>query len=288
MYPETDIPPLEVTEDMHRDAEELTPEPVEVKMRRLVEEYGLSRELAEQVIGDVHLDLIERLIREYGDRVPPKTIASIFVVTLRGLRGEGVDVEAVRDEHLEEVVRMLAEGAIAKEAVEEMCTLATLECFSFPASPHLAAEREGRILEPERLIGGLERFRNSFDILLLEGVGGLMVPLNRRLLLIDLIRGLGMATLLVAKSWLGTINHTLLSLEALERRQIPVKAVMLNSGGGLEEVPDAYLHPDIISDNRRIIEEFGARPVLGPVPRQPRIAEALSSIKDQADGLLGL
>ena len=127
MYPETDIPPLEVTEDMHREAEEIKPEPVEAKLRRLVEEYGLSRELAEQVISDIRLDLIERLIREYGDRVPPRVIASIFVVTLRGLRGEGVDVEALRDEQLEEVVRLLAEGRVAKEAVEEILKLLAKE-----------------------------------------------------------------------------------------------------------------------------------------------------------------
>ncbi len=195
-----------------------------------------------------------------------------------------------RDGQSEDIsfIRQQLTRAIGKEAVEEMCTLATLECFSFPASPHLAADREGRVLEPERLLRGLQGFRDSFEILLLEGVGGLMVPLNRQLLLIDLIKVLEMDTLLVAKSWLGTINHTLLSLEALDRRQIPTRAVMLNSGGGLEDVPESYLHPDIISDNRRIIEGFGARPVLGPVPKQPDVAEALSSIKDQADDLLGL
>ncbi len=123
MYPETDIPLLEVTEDMHQEAEAIKPEPVEAKMRRLVEEYGLSRELAEQVISDIRLDLIERLIQKYGSRVSPKVIASLFVVTLRGLRGEGVDIESISDEALEDLVALIAEGRVAKEAAEDILKL---------------------------------------------------------------------------------------------------------------------------------------------------------------------
>ncbi|MEB3773579.1 MAG: Glu-tRNA(Gln) amidotransferase subunit GatE [Desulfurococcales archaeon] len=120
MYPETDIPPLTVDEDLYRMAEEIKPEPVEAKMRRLVEEYGLSKELAEQVISDIRLDLIERLIQKHSKTLPAKTIASIFTVTLRGLKGEGVDVEGIPDESLEELVDMIAEGAVAREAVDEI------------------------------------------------------------------------------------------------------------------------------------------------------------------------
>ncbi len=127
MYPETDIPPLEVTEDMHREAEAIKPEPVEVKMRRLVDEYGLSKELAEQVISDIRLDLIERLIRKYGGRVSPKVIASLFVVTLRGLKGEGVDVDSISDEALEDLVALIAEGKVAKEAAEDILKLLAKE-----------------------------------------------------------------------------------------------------------------------------------------------------------------
>lgn len=127
MYPETDIPPLEVTEDMHREAEEIKPEPVEVKLRRLTEEYGLSRDLAEQVISDIRLDLIERLIEKYGDRLSPKVIASLFVVTLRGLKGEGVDVDSISDEALEDLVALIAEGRVAKEAAEDILKLIAKE-----------------------------------------------------------------------------------------------------------------------------------------------------------------
>ncbi len=120
MYPETDIPPLEITDDMHRDADALKPEPLEVKVRRLREEYKLSEELVEQVINDVRLDLIERLMHKYKDKIPARTIASLFTVTLRGLRSEGVDIEQISDRHLEELVDAIAKGDIAKEASEEI------------------------------------------------------------------------------------------------------------------------------------------------------------------------
>ncbi len=120
MYPETDIPPLEIDESLLRMAEEIKPEPVEAKMKRLIEDYGLSRELAEQVIGDVRLDLIERLIERHHRELPARVIASLFTVTLRGLRGEGVDIEAIPDSVLEELVGMIAKGEVAKEAAEEI------------------------------------------------------------------------------------------------------------------------------------------------------------------------
>ena len=168
MYPETDIPPLQVTEDMHREAEEIKPEPVEAKLKRLVEVYGLSRELAEQVIEDIRLDLIERLIERFHGRVPAKTIASIFTVTLRGIKSKGADPDAVRDEHLEEIVEMLAEGRIAKEAVEPLL----VELSKNPAqTARAAAERLGLTTvtreEAEAIVD--EVVRQSIDLIRRRG-----------------------------------------------------------------------------------------------------------------------
>ncbi len=155
MYPETDTPPILVDDEILEMARRIKPEPPEVKMRRLTEEYGLPKELAKEVLRDIRLDLIERLIKTYSDRVPPKTIASIFVVTLRGLRGE-VDTERITDWHLEEVVRLLAEGRIAKEAVEEILKYVA----EHPGEPpEKAAEKLGLTSltreEAERIIEGI-------------------------------------------------------------------------------------------------------------------------------------
>ena len=120
MYPETDIPPIRVTEDMIREAEKMKPEPLPVKLEKLVEIHGLTRDLAEQAIRDLRFDLIERLIDKYSGKLPAKTIVSLFVVQLRGLKGEGVDVESIPDDKLEQVVSLIAEGRVAKEAFDKL------------------------------------------------------------------------------------------------------------------------------------------------------------------------
>lgn len=91
-----------------------------------------------------------------------------------------------------------------------------------PMSPHAAASLEGRHIRLSDF--QLPRQRP----LIVEGAGGLMVPLNNQELMIDLIELLQLPVVLVARSGLGTLNHTLLSLEALQRRQIPIAGVVLN------------------------------------------------------------
>ncbi len=118
MYPETDIPPVKVTSDIIEEAERIKPEPLNVKLERLTTKHGLSRELAMEVLTDVRLDLIEKLIEKYEGRIQPSVIASLFVVTLRGLKSKGVDVEFIEDSKLEELVDLIANGVIAKEAAE--------------------------------------------------------------------------------------------------------------------------------------------------------------------------
>jgi len=120
MYPETDIPPLEITGEMLREAEKLVPEPPEAKLKRFVEQHGLSRDLAQQVLMDLRLDLYEKLAGKYGDRVPPTIIASTIVSTIKQLRGEGAPVENLGDEHIEQAVALVAEGEAAKEAIPEI------------------------------------------------------------------------------------------------------------------------------------------------------------------------
>lgn len=138
--------------------------------------------------------------------------------------------------------------------------------FRLPASPHLAAATEGRQVEPERLKKSLHQALQSTPRLVVEGVGGLLVPLNREVLLIDLLAELRLPVLLVARSGLGTINHTLLSLEALRRRQLPVTGVIF-----CDEAPD--LPEWLVADNLQTIAAQGRVPVLGRLPRRPDLRQ---------------
>lgn len=95
--------------------------------------------------------------------------------------------------------------------------------FSAPVSPHWAAELEGVRLEQERL--DLPAVPGP---LVVETAGGLLVPLRRDLMQIDQIQRWGLPVVLVARSGLGTLNHTLLSVEALRHRHIPLLGLILN------------------------------------------------------------
>ncbi len=120
MYPETDIPPIEITSELLREAEKLVPEPFDVKYRRFVREYGLSSELAKAILSNIRLDLFEKLVSKYRDRVSPTVIASTIETTIKGLRRDGVPIENICDEHIEETIDLLARGVIAKEAIPEI------------------------------------------------------------------------------------------------------------------------------------------------------------------------
>jgi dethiobiotin synthetase len=122
-----------------------------------------------------------------------------------------------------------------------------------PVSPHLAAKLSGASIGIEPLISSAASMSGSAWIV--EGAGGVLVPLNERHLLIDLIAGLRLPVLIVSRSGLGTINHTLLTIEALGRRAVPVAGVVMVGP------PD-----DISRENRLAIEHYGGVSVLGEMP----------------------
>lgn len=100
--------------------------------------------------------------------------------------------------------------------------------FSFPASPHLSAELDGERIELAAIKQSLAQLQQQYETVLLEGVGGLMVPLNPQQLLVDLVEELALPTILVTSGRLGSINHTLLSLSLLKSRNIPLHGIIFN------------------------------------------------------------
>ena len=114
-------------------------------------------------------------------------------------------------------------------------------------SPNQAAELEQVTIEPSHV--ALPHYQQTH--LITEGVGGLMVPLNPQTLLLDWLKPLDMPVLLVARSGLGTLNHTLLSIEALRHRAVPIWGIVLNGP----------LNPA----NARDIEHFTQLPILAQI-----------------------
>ena len=152
-------------------------------------------------------------------------------------------------------------------------------CFGFPASPHLAAEMEDRTVEPEVIIENYVSLAAKYKYLIVEGVGGIMVPLRRDLLLADLLARLQPRTLVVARSGLGTLNHTLLTLEAMRNRKIPVLGVVFSD-------PEEQEDERLMQDNMQTIEEIGLVRVFGRLQRQQNDEKARSAFKPVGQAIL--
>ncbi len=97
-----------------------------------------------------------------------------------------------------------------------------------PMSPHLAAELAGEEIEPARLLAGARAAAADADVLVCEGVGGLLVPLAPDYLVRDFAAELGLPLVIAASPGLGTINHTLLTIEAARSAGLKVRAVVLS------------------------------------------------------------
>ena len=102
------------------------------------------------------------------------------------------------------------------------------EIFTYPCSPHLASEIDKRPIDFTKIEAAADRLAQAYDTVLIEGAGGLMVPLTRTLLTIDYVAAKGWPLVFVTSGKLGSISHTLLSLEAIRRRGIRLHTVAYN------------------------------------------------------------
>lgn len=128
--------------------------------------------------------------------------------------------------------------------------------FKEPLSPHLAALRENRSIDISEIKLPQE---NNRPFLIVEGAGGVLAPINEDTFMVDLIKKFATPVILVARPTIGTINHTLLSLEALRARSISVLGVILNGPHD--------------QDNFNAIEFYGKVQVLASIPKLQSISK---------------
>lgn len=143
-----------------------------------------------------------------------RTITQKLVQT--GNDGFSEDIELHR--------RIMGTGMLPED--REMLTAP--EIYTYPSSPHLAAEIDGRDIDFGKIAEASSELAGRYDAVLLEGAGGLMVPLTRSLLTVDYVREMGYPVILVTSGRLGSINHTLLSLESLKSRGMELAILAFN------------------------------------------------------------
>ncbi len=133
------------------------------------------------------------------------------------------------------------------------------QCFHAPLSPPAAAAAEGRFVDEELLFTGLDRWSGHAELVVVEGAGGFYAPLTERLLFADFAARVGFPLVVVAADRLGTINHTLMTLDCARRRGLEVAAVVLCRSGP----DDDGSH----ESNLEAIEQFGRPRLLATVGR---------------------
>jgi len=130
--------------------------------------------------------------------------------------------------------------------------------FKMPSSPHLASQIENRIINPDKIKESFRLLSRHFDFTIAEGIGGVLVPFNKKRLVIDIVKELDLAALVVAQNKLGAINHTLLTIEALEKRKIKILGIIFNNPKKEDK--------RIVKNNPLIIKALANQKVFGVLP----------------------
>ncbi|MDD5108442.1 MAG: dethiobiotin synthase [Candidatus Omnitrophica bacterium] len=152
----------------------------------------------------------------------------------------------------------ISQGSI-KEHFDCVCPY----IFKLPASPHLAAKAQKKEINIAKIKKSFKFLSSKFDFVIVEGVGGALVPVNEKYLLIDIARQLGLPVLLVAQNKLGAINQVLMTVEVLKNRKMNFLGILFNSCKGENKL--------VLKDNPDIIGKITKQKILGTLPWNKRV-----------------
>jgi dethiobiotin synthetase len=213
-------------------------------------------------------------------------IGKTFVTTglIRHLRGAGRTVDAIKPvvsgfdaaswQASDPAVLLAALGRpVALEEVEAMSPWR----FKAPLSPHMAARCEGRTIAFLEVVAFCRRAMAARrGVLLIEGIGGVMVPFDDRHTVLDLMSMLRIPVVLVAGSYVGTISHTLTALEVVARRNLDIAAVIVSeSEGSAAPLADTVATIQQFAD---VLDVVGIPRLASGVPKHPAFAQIAGMI----------
>jgi dethiobiotin synthetase len=193
-----------------------------------------------------------------------KTVVAAGLVA--SLRNSGVDIGVMKPIETGFSPRssdafFLKRMAGLNDPLENICPYR----FKFPLSPYTAAHLEKASIRLDKIRQAYHRLMKKHQGTLVEGAGGLLVPITRKMTMADLALRLNLPLLIVARTNLGTLNHTLLTVEVAKRRGIKVVGVIFNhlvQRRGLAE-----------KTNPSVIKDFLSVPILGEIPYAPFLKE---------------
>jgi dethiobiotin synthetase len=182
-------------------------------------------------------------------------------------------VEALQADYWKPVQTGLTEGTdtdTVKSLISNPVSVCHREayCLEAPASPHLAARLEDVNIDVKGILEQAHRIQPSNRPLVIEGAGGLMVPLTEQVFTIDFIQQLEAKVIIVAQNYLGSINHALLTAQVLKQRAIPVLG---------------WIFSGEYHSNETEVVGWSGYPLLGRIPHTALVDRAF--VKEQAEKL---
>ena len=195
-------------------------------------------------------------------------VAAILAVALQQRLQQGFSYLKPMESGIQnlEDLRRKSDGARVKKAAGLPHSLESIIPFRFrePLAPLLAAQRQQQVISHKTLLNTVREHLHQYEFTLVEGAGGLMVPLCPGYLVENLISDLQLPALVICRSTLGGINHTLLTLSRLRQCNIPVAGIIINHATG---------NPGIAEQNfAALVREFDQVAILGEIPYLPQSA----------------
>ena len=192
---------------------------------------------------------------------------------LRAARASGIDAVGMKPAQSGHTPGEPSDAERLREASGRVEPLAALCPYTLaaPLAPAVAARLEGRKIELSRILDGARALAARHALLVVEGAGGLLVPLTERETFADLAVALALPAIVVARAGLGTVNHTALTVEALRRRGVAIAAIVLNRTGPGDD-------PSVPHNAGEIARLTGAT-VVGPLPFKADITERAAMVQ---------
>ncbi|CAD6493838.1 MAG: ATP-dependent dethiobiotin synthetase BioD [Candidatus Argoarchaeum ethanivorans] len=186
-----------------------------------------------------------------------KTVVATAIV--KSLVAEGIDVGVMKPVETGggDDAQKLQQAAASTDSIDLVCPYRLKHALA----PMIAAELENTTLNIQKIIDCYNRLSSRHEVVVVEGAGGVAVPITQRLLISDLIAMLHIPSIVVGRAGLGTINHTVLTVEHLQHKNIRVIAIVLNGSKGDEAEID---NPRVIQQMTTIEHIYTTPQVIDP------------------------
>ncbi len=203
-------------------------------------------------------------------------VGKTYVATgiAKALRSAGVDVGVMKPAEtgcglrLGKLIPHDATALVRAAEVRDSLSLVNPCRFRAPVAPSVASAIERKPIDPEKILKAFKTLSQRHEFMIVEGAGGIMVPLAEGYLFLDLAEAMGLPMVIVARPGLGTINHTLLTIEALRNRGIAIAGFVINDGqGGRMGLAEAA--------SPAVIQKISGVPIIGTIGYRDRAFDAV-------------